>query len=63
MRVSMIGVLEQDAVHIRGGILEELSGSRKDNQADFTVTKHRQLICLLHETKFTLREGHLQEAI
>lgn len=44
----MICILEENVVHIRASILEELVGAGKDDQSDFTVTQNRQLICFLH---------------
>ena len=48
-------------VHISAGVLVELVAAAEDDQSYFTVTQDGQLVCLLHHSKLSLVEGHLQE--
>ena len=59
VRLAVLGVLEQDAAHVRAGVLEQLVGVVEDDQSDLAVAQHAQLVCLLHQTELALRERHL----
>lgn len=61
MRLVVLGVFEQDLVHVGTGILEQLVGVVEDDQGDLAVTQHTQLVGLLHQAKLSLCEGHLRE--
>lgn len=61
MRLVVLGVLEQDLVHVSAGILEQLVGVVEDDEGDLAVTQDTQLIRLLHQTKLPLGERHLVE--
>lgn len=55
----VLGVFEQHLVHVCGGVLEEFVSRVEDDESDLTVTEHRQLIRLLHQTKLTFCKRHL----
>ena len=59
LRIAVLGVLEQDAVHVRAGILEQLVGTVEHDQSDLAVAQNAQLVSLLHQAKLALRECHL----
>ena len=59
--VIVFSVLEQDFVHVRAGILIQLVIAGEDDKGNLTVAQHRQLVCLLHQAKFALRERHLHD--
>jgi len=59
LRVAVLGVLEQDSVHVGAGVLEQLVGTVEHDQCDLAVTQNTQLIRLLHQTELALRERHL----
>ncbi len=60
MRLVVLGVLEEDAVHVGGGVLEEFVVRVEDDERDLAVAEHRELVGLLHEAELALREGHLR---
>lgn len=55
----VLGVLQQDLVHVSAGILEQLVGVVKDDESDLAVAQDAQLVGLLHQTKLPLGERHL----
>ena len=59
MWVSVFGVFQQDAVHVRAGVLEQFVGMIEDYQSNLTVTENTQFIRFLHQAKLALCEGHL----
>lgn len=59
VRLIVLGVLEQNFVHVSAGILEQLVCAVEDDQGDLAVTEHTQLIGLLHQAKLALRKRHL----
>jgi len=59
MWLVVLGVLEQDAVHVGAGVLEQLVGAGEQDQRDLDVTQHAQFVRLLHQTELALRERHL----
>lgn len=60
VRLIVLGVLEQDAIHVGTGILVELVARREDDQGDLAVAEHGQLVGLLHHAELALVEGHLR---
>lgn len=46
----VVGVAQEDGVHVLAGVLIQLVVSRKDQQPNLTATKHGQLVGLLEET-------------
>ena len=59
VRVAVLGVLEQDVVHVGAGVLEQLVAAAEHDQSDLTVAQHAQLVRLLHQAELALRERHL----
>lgn len=57
----VLGVLEQDLVHVGAGVLEQLVGVVEDDKGYFAVAQHTKLVRLLHQTKLSLGERHLVE--
>ena len=55
----VLGVFEQNFVHVCASVLKKLVGAVEDDEGDLTVTQHTQLIRLLHQTKLALCECHL----
>ena len=60
VRFVVLGVLEEDAVHVGAGVLEEAVAAVEDDESDLAVAQHAQLVRLLHQSELPLREGHLQ---
>ena len=63
VRVLLTGVLEEDFVHVRGSILEQLVVRVEDDDRDLAVAQNAELVSLLHESEFSLGEGHLAIAL
>lgn len=59
VRLVVLGVFEQDLVHISAGVLEQLVRVVEDDQGDLTVAQHTQLVGFLHQAKLSLCERHL----
>ena len=59
MRLVVLGVLEQDLVHVGWCILVEFIRAAEDDKGDLTVTQHRKLVRFLHDAEFALVERHL----
>jgi hypothetical protein len=57
--VIVLGVLQQDLVHVRAGILVQLVVGCENNERNLTITEYTQLISLFHQAKFSLGECHL----
>lgn len=55
----VLGVLEENLVHVGARILVQLVARTEDNQRDLAVAQHRQFIRLLHHAEFPLVKGHL----
>lgn len=55
----VLGVLEENLVHVGARILVQLVARTEDNQRDLAVAKYRQLVRLLHHAEFPLVKGHL----
>ena len=60
MRLTVLGVLEQDPAHVRTGVLEQLVGVVENDERYLAVAQHTQLVRLLHQTELSLSECHLQ---
>ena len=59
VRLVVLGVFQQNLVHVCACVLEELIGAVEDNEGYLTVTQHTQLIGLLHQAKLPLCNGNL----
>ena len=59
MRLIVLCVLEEDLVHVGGGILVQLVAGAEDDQRDLTVAQHGQLVRFLHNTKLSFVKRHL----
>lgn len=55
----VLGVLEENLVHVGARILVQLVARTEDNQRNLAVTQHRQFIRLLHHAEFSLVKSHL----
>lgn len=59
MRFIVLGVLEQDLVHVGRGVLEQFIGRIEDDERDFTIAQDAQFVRFLHQAELALRERHL----
>ncbi len=59
MGLVVLGVLEEDLVHVGGGVLVQLVGGAEDDEGDLAVAQHRQLVRLLHHAELALVERDL----
>lgn len=59
MGLVVLGVLQQNFVHVGAGVLEQLVGRVEDDEGDLAVTENAQLVGLLHEAELALSERHL----
>ncbi len=59
----MLGVLEQNAVHVGAGVLEQLVVAIKYDDHDLALAQHTQLVGFLHEAELALCECHLAIAL
>ena len=55
----VVGVAEEDGVHVLAGKLVQLVVPRKDQQSYLAAAQHGQLVGLLQESDFSLRKGYL----
>lgn len=55
----VLGVLEENLVHVGARVLVQLVTRAEDNQRDLAVAQHRQFVRLLHHAEFPLVKGHL----
>jgi len=62
MRFVVLGVFEEDFVHVGGGVLEQFVAAAEDDEGDLAVAQHRQLVGLLHQPEFAFGERHLSVA-
>ena len=60
MRLVVLGVFEEDFIHVGGGVLVEFVAAAEDDEGDLAVAQHRQFIRFLHDAELALVEGHLQ---
>ena len=60
MRLVVLGVFEQDFVHVGRGVLVQFVAAAEDDEGDLAVAQHRQLVGLLHQPEFPLGECYLQ---
>lgn len=58
--LAVLRVLQEHAVHVCAGVLEEAIGAVEDDEGDLTVAEHAQLIGLLHQPELPLRKCHLE---
>lgn len=63
MGFVVLGVLEQNLVHVRAGVLVELVTRAEDYQGDLAIAQHRQFVSFFHYSELPLVEGHLQAHI
>lgn len=61
MGLVVLGVFQQDFVHVGAGVLKQLVGAVEDDEGDFTVTQNTQLVGFFHQTELPLHESHLKE--
>ncbi len=59
MRLVVLCVLEEDLVHVGGGVLVQLVGGAEDDEGDLAVAQHAQLVRLLHHAELALVERNL----
>lgn len=62
MGFVVLGVLEENLVHVGARILVQLVARTKDNQRNLAVAQHRQFVSLLHHAEFPLVKGHLSHS-
>lgn len=55
----VLGVLEENLVHVGARILVQLVARTEDNQRDLAVAQYRQFVRLLHHAEFPFVKGHL----
>lgn len=55
----VLGVLEENLVHVGARILVQLVARTEDNQRDLAVAQHRQFVRFLHHAEFPFVKGHL----
>lgn len=61
VRFAVLSVLKEHFVHVSASILEETIGAVEDDESNFAVTQHTQLVCFFHQAKLTLGERHLKK--
>lgn len=61
VRLVVLRVLEQHLVHVGARVLEQPIRRVENDQRNFAIAQHRQLIGLLHQTEFALRERDLRK--
>jgi len=59
VRVTVLGVLKEDLVHVCARVLEQFVCTAEHDQRYLTVAQHAQLVRLLHQTELSLCERHL----
>ena len=59
MRFVVLGVFEQDFIHVGGSVLEQFVAAAEDDEGDLAVAQHRQLVRFLHEPELSLGERDL----
>ena len=62
VRLVVLGVLEQDSVHVGAGVLGQFVGAGEENQRDLDIAQYAQLVRFLHQTELALCERHLPPA-
>lgn len=63
MWVVVLGIFDEDFVHVGAGELEKFVGVIEHDEGDLTVTQHTQLVSLFHQTKLPLCKCHLREIL
>jgi len=56
-------VFQQNLVHVRAGVLEQLVVRVEDDDGDLAVAQHAQLVGFLHQAELPLGEGHLSVSL
>jgi len=59
VRLIVLRVSKQYAIHVRACILEQFVGAVEYDQSDFAVAKNAQFVRLLHQAKLPLRKCNL----
>ena len=59
MRLAVLSVLEEYAIHVGTRVLEQLVGTGEQYESDLDVAQYAQFVGLLHQTELPLRERHL----
>ena len=59
MGLVILGVFEQNFVHVGWRVLVELIRTAENDEGDLTVAQHRQFVRLLHHAEFAFVERHL----
>ncbi|RUP45001.1 hypothetical protein BC936DRAFT_148747 [Jimgerdemannia flammicorona] len=59
VRFIILGVFQQNFVHICARVLDEFVVGVEDDERDLAVAKNAEFIRLLHQTEFSLQEGNL----
>lgn len=55
----VLGVLEENLVHVGARILVQLVARTEDNQRNLAIAQYRQFVRFLHHAEFPLVKGHL----
>lgn len=63
MGLTVLRVLQEHAVHVCAGILEEAVGAVEDDEGNLTVAEHTQLIGLLHQSELPLGKCYLDPGV
>jgi hypothetical protein len=63
VRLGVLGVFEEDLVHVCAGILEQLAAGVENDERHLTVAKHRELHGFLHQTILPFCECDLAIAL
>jgi len=61
LRIAVFSILEQNSVHVRARVLEQLVGTVEHDQRDLTVAQNTQFVRFLHQSKLPLGECHLRD--
>ena len=61
MGLVVLGVLEEDLVHVGGRVLVQLVGGAEDDEGDLAVAQDAQLVGLFHHAELALVERHLRK--
>jgi len=61
--ITVLGVLEQNAIHVGTRVLEELVAAAEHDESYLAVAQNAQLVRFLHQSKLALRERYLREHV
>jgi len=59
MRLVVLGVLEEDLIHVCASVLVKFVAAAEDYESDLTVTENTQLVGFLHHPKLPFVESDL----